>query len=82
MRGWYRVLGDASAAEALTELGLQEQFYTAAEELSGDFVFETEPGGDTRVGVKTELGENLLTFAKLRGLLRLKRDRHREEQEL
>ncbi len=81
MRGWYRVLSGGDPAEALAALGCREGFYTAPEELSGDYVFETAPGGDTLVGVKTELGENLLTFAKLRGLLRLKRDRAREERE-
>ena len=80
MRGWYRLPASPDPARALAELGCAEGFYRDAEELWGDFVFEAAAEG-VLAGVKTELGENLLTFAKLRGLLRPKRDRAREARE-
>ncbi len=80
MRGWYRILAGENPAAILELLGLREGFYAAPDELARDFVFETGVMGPL-VGVKTELGENLLTYAKLQGLLRLKRDRQREAQE-
>ncbi len=79
MRGWYRIEGAENPAPVLEELGLAEGFYAASEELARDFCFEPASEGGWLVGVRSELGENLLTFAKWQGRLRPKRDRRREE---
>lgn len=83
MRGWYLALGTQgrAAAEALEELGFREGFYRDAADFSRSFSFGEGPEGWTSVGVKTEIGENLLTYAKLTGLVRVRRDRSREEGE-
>ncbi len=83
MRGWYLALETQGRAVARTleELGCREGFYKDADEFAQSFAFAEGPEGWTAVGVKTEIGENLLTYAKLTGLVRVRRDRTREERE-
>ena len=83
MSGWYLALETQgrAVAEALEELGCREGFYKDGRDFAQSFSFAEGPEGWTSVGVKTEIGENLLTYAKLTGLVRVRRDRTREEKE-
>lgn len=83
MRGWYlaRESQDVPVAEALEALGCREGFFKESRDFAQSFSFAEGPEGWTSVGVKTEIGENLLTYAKLTGLVRVRRDRTREEKE-
>ena len=76
MRGWYWALPlkEQDAERALAELGCREGFFPTAEDMNAHFVFAPAPeAGWTEIGVATEIGENLLAYAKMLGLLRFRK---------
>lgn len=81
MRGYYwaRPLKEQAVEEALCDLGCREHFFETAEEFARHFSFAGTPEGWTEVGVASEIGENLLAYAKMTGLLRFRKAPKKEE---
>lgn len=80
MRGWYRALPlkEQAVTEALWELGCREGFFAGGETLAEHFVFEAGEEGWTEIGVRTEMGENLLVYSKMLGQIRFQKSRKSE----
>lgn len=81
MRGYYRALPlkEQAVAEALCDLALREHFFRDAQDFARHFSFAPAEDGWVEIGVATELGENLLAYAKMLGLARFKKAKPKEE---
>ena len=75
MRGQFsaRALTDAPLDEALRTRALRDGFHPDAAAFDADLSFAPSPDGESVITVQTELGENLLVWAKQLGMIRVKK---------
>jgi len=68
-----KLLADGRMDGALRALSLKDGFHADAEAFDADLGFSPGEDGATEITVQTELGENLLVWAKQLGLLAVKK---------